>query len=718
MRGATRKMPSRPGWARFAGRAAALSAVLLTVAVQQATAQTYVDGISTPALPSGGISGAFVNAGPGGHVVGCSSGTCVAVGNYEDASSNTFPFVTPFADGTPGASAAVSLPANADAAEPHGTGFQELSCWSAGACVGVGMYSDASDDESAMVVPISAGQPGAVSTPAFPSDVSTTDPQSPLNGVSCWSAGSCIAVGQYNTTSNNLEALTVPITGGTAGAAVQVTLPANPDTTDPQAELFDISCWSAGSCVAVGGYNDSSGNGQAMVVPITGGVPQPAIEVTSPADAAGNPIAVLDSVSCTSGGSCFALGNYDDTSSDYEAMTVAITNGAPGVAVEAAQPANAAAISSQEQDLQSVSCAPSGPCEAVGYYLDNSGAFQAMATQLGGGGVDTATEVPAPANPTGGIAQDAGLSSVSCLAGGACVAVGFYNDANNETQGMIVPITSTAVGTAAQAAPTSEVATNSELASELNAVSCDASGSCAAGGDYSNASGNVVPYEVNVEAPLSVATTTLANGTVGSAYQQTLTADGAWGAYSWSASALPAGLSLNAQTGVISGTPTVPGSTGFWVTVSGAGIPAQTATQEVSITVAPTAQPAAAKPRVSIAGGRIQVKSNRLKVKLSCSGSTCKGTVKLDAIEVVTVKHGKKRVKKHRTIVIGSAHFSVAAGRSASTTITLNKTGRSLLSKAKGHKLAVKVLAAASGGNSASHSATIWMKVAKKKRKG
>jgi hypothetical protein len=451
-----------------------------------------------------------------------------------------------------------------------------------------------------------------------------------------------------------------------------------------------------------------------MVVPIAGGVAQPASEVMSPAGADANPNAALYWVSCTSGGSCFAVGNYADTSSDYEAMTVAITNGAPAAALELTQPANAAAIGSQDQDLNSVSCAPSGPCEAVGYYFDNSGAYQAMATQLGGGGAGTGTEIPAPATPAAGNLQEAALSGVSCLAGPACVAVGYYQDAEDNEQGMIVPISGTAVGTAAQAVPSGELADSSEFASELNAVSCDTSGSCAAAGDYSNASGNDVPYEVNVEATLAASGTSLSSGTVASAYQQTLSATGAWGAYSWSLSSgtLPAGLSLNAQTGVISGTPTSAGSSDFTVQVSGAGLPVQTATEALSITIA------ALPPHLTVSGGRLQVKSNRLKVKLSCSGSTCKGTLKVETTEVTTVKHGKKKVKKRRTVVIGSARFSVAAGNSATTTVTLTKTGRNLLSKAKGHKLAVKLLAGASGGNTATHSATLWMKVAKKKRKG
>jgi mRNA-degrading endonuclease toxin of MazEF toxin-antitoxin module len=713
MRGVTRKMPSRPAWARFAVRAAALSAVLVTVSVQQAAAQTYVVGVTTPALPAGGTMGGFepLQSPPDGRVVGCSSGTCVAVGNYGDESLNSFPFLTPFADGTPAASTAVTMPANADAT--YESGFQDLSCWSTGSCVGVGMYGDTNDDEIAMVVPINAGKPGTVSVPTLPSNANTTNGITQLNGVSCWSGGSCIAVGSYYTATPENQALVVPVTGGVAGAGVSVTLPANANTAGNQAaDLYDVACWSAGSCVAVGTYYDTADNEQAMVVPITGGVAQPATEVTLPTGAAGSSYPFLDSVGCTSSGSCFAVGYYTDNAGDSEALAVPIASGTVGTASEVALPANAAGNSGgQNAGLQSVSCPPSGECEAVGYYADGSTAIQALAIPLGSG--TAGAEVVAPANPTGGITQDAGLSGVSCLAGGACVAVGTYSDANDAAQGMIVPITSAGVGTAAQVAPASEVA-SSGFASLLDAISCDTSGSCAAGGAYSNASGDDVPYEVNVEASLAASGTGLSPGTVASAYQQTLSATGAWGAYSWSVSSgsLPAGLSLNAQTGVISGRPTAAGTSNFTMQVSGAGLPAQTATEALSITIA------ALPPHLTVSGGRLQVKSNRLKVKLGCSGSTCNGTVKLDATEVLTVEHGKKRVKKHRTVMIGSAHFSVAAGHSASTTITLNKTGRRLLAAAKGHKLAVKVLAAASGGNSASHSATIWMKVAKKKRKG
>ena len=59
-------------------------------------------------------------------------------------------------------------------------------------------------------------------------------------------------------------------------------------------------------------------------------------------------------------------------------------------------------------------------------------------------------------------------------------------------------------------------------------------------------------------APLSITTTSLSNGAVGVAYNQTLAASGGTAPYNWSitSGSLPAGLLLNATTGLISGTPT------------------------------------------------------------------------------------------------------------------------------------------------------------------
>lgn len=85
--------------------------------------------------------------------------------------------------------------------------------------------------------------------------------------------------------------------------------------------------------------------------------------------------------------------------------------------------------------------------------------------------------------------------------------------------------------------------------------------------------------------PLAVATATLAAAKVGSPYAAALAASGGSPPYTWSISAgtLPAGLSLAAATGSISGTPTTAGTSSFSVQVADSA--ARTAARGLAITV-------------------------------------------------------------------------------------------------------------------------------------
>jgi hypothetical protein len=88
---------------------------------------------------------------------------------------------------------------------------------------------------------------------------------------------------------------------------------------------------------------------------------------------------------------------------------------------------------------------------------------------------------------------------------------------------------------------------------------------------------------------LTITSTVLPDGVQNSAYATTLTASGGQAPYSWSISAgnLPAGLTLAASTGAISGTPTSAGTSNFTVRVTDAN--SLTATQALSITISPAA---------------------------------------------------------------------------------------------------------------------------------
>ncbi len=87
-------------------------------------------------------------------------------------------------------------------------------------------------------------------------------------------------------------------------------------------------------------------------------------------------------------------------------------------------------------------------------------------------------------------------------------------------------------------------------------------------------------------ASLSVTTASLPGGTIGTAYQQTLTASGGSGGNTWSVTlgALPAGLTL-AASGSISGTPTTAGTATFTAQVKDSS--GTTATKQLSIAIAP-----------------------------------------------------------------------------------------------------------------------------------
>ena len=76
---------------------------------------------------------------------------------------------------------------------------------------------------------------------------------------------------------------------------------------------------------------------------------------------------------------------------------------------------------------------------------------------------------------------------------------------------------------------------------------------------FKGASSSPAPPPTPAPAPLVISTTTLPAGTVGTVYAANLSATGGVSPYSWSASALPSGLSMSSA-GTISGTPTTAGT--------------------------------------------------------------------------------------------------------------------------------------------------------------
>jgi len=105
-----------------------------------------------------------------------------------------------------------------------------------------------------------------------------------------------------------------------------------------------------------------------------------------------------------------------------------------------------------------------------------------------------------------------------------------------------------------------------------------------------------------------------------------------------------------------------------------------TSTSPVTTPAPPAAKTASGT--ISLDGTSVTVKGVTGSVELTCSGTaTCSGKLTLTA--KTTTAHGKK--KRSKTQTIGTASFSVAAGKTATVQIELNATGRKLLSSGHGH---------------------------------
>lgn len=99
-----------------------------------------------------------------------------------------------------------------------------------------------------------------------------------------------------------------------------------------------------------------------------------------------------------------------------------------------------------------------------------------------------------------------------------------------------------------------------------------------------------IPITGPIPSPLSITTTVLPTGIVGTTYNAQLAATGGTGAKSWSISSgtLPSGLKLDAATGALSGTPITAGTSTCTVRVQDSGTPQQTAERKLIIATFPS----------------------------------------------------------------------------------------------------------------------------------
>ena len=291
--------------------------------------------------------------------------------------------------------------------------------------------------------------------------------------VSCPSAGNCGAGGYYH--NRGMRGFVVSKSNGRWRQAIEVPGLAALSKGGP-GQVIEVSCASAGSCVAGGFYRYGSGHHQGFVVSKSNGRWRQAIEVPGLAALNKGGDAEVISVSCASPGSCAAVGFYTDGGGHQQGFVVSRSNGRWRQAIEV--PGLAVLRKGPYSRVQSVSCASASSCSAGGFYAtDASGSTQAFVVIETGGSWGTAQQVAGNLTGPGG---DAGVDTVSCGSPGNCAAGGQFSDASGEDQAFVISEVNGTWAAAQAVAGTRSCCGGAEVTS----VSCASAGNCVAGGQF------------------------------------------------------------------------------------------------------------------------------------------------------------------------------------------------------------------------------------------
>jgi hypothetical protein len=288
---------------------------------------------------------------------------------------------------------------------PNGptTDFNQLSgvsCVSAASCVAVGDYSNGSGNGFTFAESWD-GHAWTLLTTVNPSTASGFPSQS-LSGVSCTSATSCIAVGSYTINVNTDQTLVEAWDGHTWSV-----VPSANTSTNDRNFLNSVSCSTPTSCMAVGIVELSPDqtlaeqwNGTTWSI-----VPTPNAS-TSAND--------LNAVTCTNPSFCMAVGSNDTGSSP--ASLIEMWNGASWSIVSGA---STIVPNSDENFLYGVSCIDPSSCVATGHWSNTGDVKDSTLIESWDG---TAWSI-APSPNASPVLQD-DLSGASCGGGSQCVTVG------------------------------------------------------------------------------------------------------------------------------------------------------------------------------------------------------------------------------------------------------------------------------------------------------
>lgn len=280
--------------------------------------------------------------------VSCPTTTfCVAVGSQTASYANRQPLIE---SGAPANPVIVSLPSD------YTGNLNSVSCASSTFCVAVGTYSP----EAGTTLPLVETYNGSSWSIA-----TTTAPSSPpldLKGVSCPTTTFCMAVGLSSGENSSLLTFTESWNGTSWSTT--------PSPNAPgfyQDQLFSVSCPSTTMCMAVGTDTGASDLPQTLAEAFNGTtwsiVSSPNESASSSNESVTNS---LSGVSCPTANSCMAVGGYSTSTYPHQPDGTSgqtLAESFNGTAWSIVPSANADGM----DGLEGISCITAGMCVAVGF---------------------------------------------------------------------------------------------------------------------------------------------------------------------------------------------------------------------------------------------------------------------------------------------------------------------------------------------------------------
>jgi hypothetical protein len=234
-----------------------------------------------------------------------------------------------------------------------------------------------------------------------------------IESMACASAGYCVAVGTYT------QPFAVSYDHGTWGKITAISTTAllrgslGTRGNQPDATLNLVACPAAGDCTAFGTYESYDYGSYPFVVNQRNGKWGKANPVGGLPGLGDTLEAAPTSVACVSAGNCVAGGQFDNAEQSENTVPFLVRekNGAWGQAE--AVPGSAPVASVDQGNINSMSCAATGACVAVGFYATSTTTTQFVVTGKNGvwGSAQAVPGVPA---------KDIVITLASCAPAGTC----------------------------------------------------------------------------------------------------------------------------------------------------------------------------------------------------------------------------------------------------------------------------------------------------------